>query len=111
MYELQPCYCCFTRYIFIADTGNHRIREIVGGPGGIIQTVAGNGTPGFAGDGGAATSAELFYPYGVFVDGSESILIADTGNNRIRQMAPGTGIIATVAGNGSSLPEQLQHEL
>ena len=90
--------------IFIADTGNHRIREIVGGPGGIIQTVAGNGTPGFAGDGGAATSAELFYPYGVFVDGSESILIADTGNNRIRQMAPGTGIIATVAGNGSSLP-------
>jgi centrosomal CEP192-like protein len=72
--------------IFIADIFNDRIREVVKATG-IIQTVAGNGTFGFAGDGGPATGAGFRSPYGVFVDGSGNIFIADTDNNRIREVA------------------------
>jgi hypothetical protein len=87
--------------IFIADTGNSVIREVVGGPGGNIVTVAGNGTSGYSGDSGPATSAELDVPSGVWVDGSENIFIADTGNNVIREVVGGPGgNIVTVAGNG-----------
>jgi sugar lactone lactonase YvrE len=88
--------------IFIGDTANNRIREVVASTGN-IQTVAGNGTAGFSGDGGLATSAELDAPFGVFVDGSGDIFIADEGNNRIREVTvlPGAGsIIQTVAGTG-----------
>ncbi len=88
--------------VFIADTGHHRILELTGGLGGAIQTVAGNGTAGFAGDGGTATSAELYYPYGVFVDNSGNIFVADTANNRIRQVT--AGIITTIAGSGAANP-------
>jgi hypothetical protein len=85
--------------IFIADSNNSVIREVVGGPGGNIVTVAGNGTPGFSGDGGPATNAQLAYPSGVYVDASGNIFIAD-GNNCIREVLAGTNIIQTVAGNG-----------
>src|SRR5882762_6190999 len=68
-------------------------------PTGAITTVAGNGTPGFSGDGGPATLAELNYPYGVAVDGSGNLYIADFDNNRIR-MVNSSGVISTVAGNG-----------
>jgi hypothetical protein len=90
--------------IFIADSGNHRTREVVGGPGGNIITVAGNGTGGFGGDGGPATNAELYYPYGVFVDNLGNILIADTGNNLLREVTAGNGIIKTLAGSGLANP-------
>lgn len=83
--------------LFIADTANHRIRRVSGGT---ITTVAGNGTSGFSGDGGPATSAALNGPYGVAVDSSGNIYIADTGNNRIRKISGGN--IATVAGNGTA---------
>ena len=53
---------------------------------GDIYTVAGNGTSGFSGDGGPATSAELDDPSGVAVDGAGNLLIADTANNRIREV-------------------------
>jgi sugar lactone lactonase YvrE len=86
--------------IYIADDGNQRIRKVTAGNH-IIQTVAGNGTQGFGGDGGVATSAELFDPYGVCVDGSGNIFIADTDNHRIREVTSGTGTIQTVAGNGT----------
>jgi len=86
--------------IFIADTGNNRIREVLAATG-IIQTVAGNGTRGFSGDGGAATNAEINLPYGVLVDGSGNIFISDNGNYRIREVVAATGNIQTVAGNGT----------
>ena len=85
--------------LYIADFGNHRIRMVT--PGGIITTVAGNGTPGYNGDNITATSAELYYPYGVAVDGTGNLYIADNYNHRIRKVTPG-GIITTVAGNGTA---------
>ena len=83
--------------LYIADTGNQRIRQV--GPSGTISTVAGNGTPGYSGDGSAASSAELLYPSAVTVDASGFLYIADTGNQRVRKVVNGT--INTVAGNGS----------
>jgi len=67
----------------------------------IITTVAGNGTNGYAGDGGPATSARLSNPYGVAVDGTGNIFIADYGNYRVRRVDT-NGIITTVAGTGVS---------
>src|ERR1039458_6415980 len=66
-----------------------------------INTVAGNGTPGFAGDGGLAINAE-FEAYGGFVvaDTSGNIYFADTMNCRVRKVTKATGIISTVAGSG-----------
>ena len=61
--------------IFIADTGNSVIREVTGGD---ILTVAGNGTAGYSGNSAAATSAELNFPSGLFVDSADDIFIADT---------------------------------
>ena len=68
-------------------------------PGGIITTVAGDGVPGFSGDGGPAVSAHLNYPAGVAVDQAGNLFIADVANNRARKVAP-SGIITTVAGSG-----------
>ena len=86
--------------LYIADTGNHRIREVVAATG-IIETIAGNGTAGFSGDGGPATSAELYFPYGVAVDRAGNVYIADTGNNVIREVVAETGTMETIAGNGT----------
>ena len=85
--------------IYIADTGNHRIRK-VDYSSGTITTVAGTGTGTYSGDYGPATSASLYYPYGVSVDASGNIYIADKYNHRIRKITSGT--ITTVAGNGTS---------
>jgi sugar lactone lactonase YvrE len=71
--------------VFIADGWNARIRAV--GGSGLIFTVAGNGAVGFSGDGGSAMAAQLNGPYGVAVDGSGNIYIADYANNRIRYMA------------------------
>lgn len=86
-----------TGNVFIADTGNDRIRRI--SPSGIITTVAGNGIRGFSGDGGPATSAQLTFPTGVAVDTSGNLFIVDL-NLRVRKVAT-SGIITTVAGNGT----------
>ena len=86
--------------IYIADFGNNRIRKVSASTG-LISTVAGNGTQGYNGDGIAATSAELDLPVGVAVDGAGNIYIADFGNNRIRKVSASTGLISTVAGNGT----------
>src|SRR5439155_767185 len=67
--------------LFIADQGNFRIRRVAAG---IITAVAGTGIPGFSGDGGAATSAQLSVVYGVATDGAGDLFIADTSNNRVR---------------------------
>lgn len=81
--------------LFIADTGNNRIRRV--SPSGIITTVVGNGAWGFSGDGGPATSAQLSSLWGVAVDGAGNLFITDAG--RIRKVST-SGIITTVAGNG-----------
>ena len=85
--------------LYIADAFNNVIRKVT--PSGTIGTVAGIGTWGYSGDGGAATAAELHGPYGVAFDTSGDLYIADTYNNRIRKVTP-LGIISTVAGNGTN---------
>lgn len=83
--------------VYVADSGNHRVRVI--DTNGIITTVAGNGIPEFAGDGGPATEASLHDPCGLSIDGAGRVYIADPWNNRIRRVNT-DGIITTVAGNG-----------
>src|SRR5207244_2827341 len=68
---------------------------------GIITTVVGNGTRDFSGDGGSAISASLNRPTGITLDGAGNLFIADFFNSRIRRVDASTGIITTVAGNGS----------
>ena len=82
--------------LYIADNGNSRIRKVSNG---VITTVAGNGTLGFSGDNGPATSAQLNRPFGVAVDSAGDLYIADAGNNRIRKIS--NGVITTVAGSGA----------
>ena len=81
--------------LYIADTGNNRIRKVTNG---VITTVAGNGQPGFSGDNGPATSAQLSGPTGLAVDSAGNLYIGDTGNSRIREVS--NGVITTVAGSG-----------
>ena len=88
--------------LYFSDTGNHRVRRI--NLLGIINTVAGSSTGGFGGDGGQATSAFLRLPVGVALDTAGALYIADSGNDRIRRVAP-DGIISTVAGGGMSNPD------
>ena len=85
--------------LYIADTNNHRIRKVDASTGN-ISTVAGTGTDGYSGDGGAATAARLNSPSGVAVDGAGNLYIADTGNSRIRKV-DSSGNISTVAGTGT----------
>ena len=84
--------------VYIADASNHKIRMVTST--GTITTFAGTGLGGFSGDGGAATSAQLYYPYGVSVDISGKVYIADYVNNRIR-MVTSSGTITTFAGSGT----------
>jgi sugar lactone lactonase YvrE len=85
--------------LYFADSGNARVRR-VDAVTGIITTVAGNGTVGYGGDGGPATSGEFNLPCGVAVDAQGNLYIADNNNQRIRKVTP-AGIVTTVAGNGT----------
>jgi sugar lactone lactonase YvrE len=85
--------------LFIADDDNERVRRV--DTNGIITTVAGNGVAGYSGDGGAATSARLYNPSGVVVDGAGNLFITDENNSRIRKVTA-NGIITTLAGNGTA---------
>jgi Bacterial Ig-like domain (group 3) len=87
--------------LFIADRGNSVIREVVKATGDII-TVAGTGTAGYSGDNGPATGAELNHPFYVALDSAGDLFIADTGNNRIREVIKSSGDIITFAGNGTA---------
>ncbi len=86
--------------IYIADNGNNRIRKIDAITG-IISTVAGTGTAGYSGDNGLATSANLNNPYSISIDITGNIYIADYYNNRVRKVNANTGIITTIAGDGT----------
>lgn len=85
-------------YLYIADTHNHRVRKLDLTTG-IITTMAGT-TAGFSGDNGLATAAQLDLPTALAVD-ANSLYIADTQNYRVRKIAIATGLITTVAGNGT----------
>lgn len=83
--------------LYIADTLNHSIRRV--DRQGVITTVAGTGESGNSGDGGPATAARLNSPAGVAIGFGDTIYIADTGNNRVRQLAA-NGTISPFAGTG-----------
>lgn len=85
--------------ILIADTGNNVIRKINNG---IIQTIAGTGIAGFAGDEGKAEFSQLNSPRGVHVDNKNNIYIADFKNHRVRKINS-NGVITTIAGNGDNI--------
>ncbi len=85
--------------LYIADTHNHRIRKLTASTG-LISTLAGTGTQGFSGDGGAATAATLYLPTALAVDSFGNLYVADANNHRIRRISEATGIISTIAGNG-----------
>lgn len=83
--------------IYISDALNNRVRLVRAS--GIITTFAGNGTPGYSGDGGAATDAKISRPYGIAIDKNGDILFTEWGNSIVRKVST-SGVIATVAGTG-----------
>ena len=85
--------------VYIADAGANKVRTI--DDSGRIITKAGDGSAGFAGDGGPSTSARLNAPGGIVADAAGNIYIADTGNNRVRRINA-AGVISTVAGSGTA---------
>jgi hypothetical protein len=84
--------------IYLSDSGNNVLRKVSASTG-VITTIAGNGTGGYSGDGGPATSAELSWPAGVTVDAASNVYFADNGG-AVRKISASTGIISTVAGTG-----------
>jgi sugar lactone lactonase YvrE len=82
--------------VYISDANNNRIRKVT--TTGIIYTIAGNGTPGYSGDGGAATAAEFHNPSGLAMDGAGNLYVADYYNNVVRKVSAATGRISTVVG-------------
>jgi uncharacterized protein (TIGR03437 family) len=84
--------------VYVADTGNRRIRKISASR--IIDTVAGNGTESYSGDGGPASKAQLGGPSGASFDSTGNLYFADAQNDRIRKIAP-DGTITTIAGTGT----------
>ncbi|MCW5981576.1 MAG: hypothetical protein KIT09_26055 [Bryobacteraceae bacterium] len=82
--------------VYIGDFGNSRIRRVT--PNGVIQTAAGNGRFRSAGEGGPATSATLYFPYGSAIDGAGNLYISEPGRNTIRRIS--SGILTRFAGTG-----------
>src|SRR5579871_180067 len=87
--------------LYIADSANNVVRKVTVGTG-FISTVAGTGVTGFTGDGGPATLAAFNAPQRLAFDPTGNLYIADPGNFAVRKMAAGTGLLTTVAGNGTS---------
>jgi uncharacterized protein YjiK len=84
--------------LYIADTYNNRVRALRSGS---LAIVAGNGSASYSGDGGPATTAQLYNPRGVATDAAGNLYVADSDNNRVREVQAGSGIITTVAGTGT----------
>src|SRR5580698_41305 len=98
----RPLFALLFCSFFAAVTGRARAQITLPAPG-IINTLAGNGTAGWDGDGQLSTntSVELNNPLGLAVDAAGNIFIADSSNSRIRKIAASTGDISTVAGSGT----------
>ncbi len=92
--------CDTANSLYLADTHNHRIRRIDTTTQ-IITTIAGTGAAGYSGDTAAATAATLALPHGLTIDPNGNLYLADTHNHRIRRIDATTGIITTVAGDGT----------
>ena len=88
--------------VYFSDLGNQRVRRIT--TDGRIETVVGDGTPGFSGDGGPATDASISNPAGLFLDAAGNLYLVDSGNGRIRRIDP-SGTITTVVGGAVSEPD------
>jgi len=82
--------------IYVADDGNHLIREI--SPAGVVTTLAGSGVQGLAN--GTGIAASFNNPQGVAVDASGNVYVADYGNNMIREITP-AGVVTTLAGSST----------
>src|SRR5215467_8015502 len=78
---------------YVASSTQNRVYRIAAD--GTLTVIAGNGTPGFSGDGGSASSAQMSYVHGVTADNVGNVFIADTSNNRIRKVS-GAGVMTTV---------------
>jgi uncharacterized protein (TIGR03437 family) len=91
--------------VYIADTMNHRVRKI--DRSGNISTIAGDGIPRSAGDGGPATQASLNQPFGLAVDPAGNLHIAEPVSGLIRKIDAATGIITTVAGGGETVGDNI----
>ena len=85
--------------LFIADSANHVIRKVDASTS-IISTIAGSGNSGYQGDGTLATTASLYSPKGIAIDGAGNLFIADKSNHVVRRVDAVTGIITTVVGTG-----------
>ncbi len=88
-----------TGNLFIAEFGGHSVRKV--DTAGKISTVAGTGVSGYSGDGGLATSAQLYFPQAVIADASGNLFISDQGNNVIRRVDAATQIITTFSNNAN----------
>ncbi len=85
--------------LFIADTRNHVIRR-VDAHSGIVTTIAGNGSAGFAGDGKSGIQVQFKQPHSVVLDGAGGLLVADTVNHRLRRIDLSSGVVETICGTG-----------
>jgi uncharacterized protein (TIGR03437 family) len=88
--------------LWISDPADHRVRKITGG---LVTTEAGDGTPGFSGDGSIRSASKLNSPYGLAVDAVGQLYIADLGNGRVRRIGS-DGKLTTVAGGGTRVPTE-----
>ena len=85
--------------LYIVDTGSHTVRR-VDSTTGVIQTIAGNGTIGSTGDGGASIESTLNAPLGIAIDGAGNLYISEMGSHRIRRIDIATGLIFSAVGSG-----------
>lgn len=90
-------------HLYIAERDNHVVRRVHAKTG-VISTLAGTGTPGFSGDGGPATRAQLRQPHSIALDPRGRLLICDVGNHRIREVNLSSGSIDTYGGTGERRP-------
>ena len=87
--------------LYVSDTGNSVVRKVSASTG-VTTTIAGTGTRGYSGDNGPATSAQLEYPTGLAIDNANNLYIADEGSAVVRKLALASGVITTIAGNGTA---------
>lgn len=99
--SITPNYICINSTGDLYITTLNKIRRI--SASGTISTIAGSVSAGYSGDGGPASAAMLNNPQGISLDASGNIYVVDRGNNRVRKIAAATGIITTIAGNGTSI--------